>query len=277
VRQNLSEMFTGFSEVEKLNVIQRVMDSCRRAARERAPGHSQRMAATALRLASPRAISTTQKPAFSYNGSRELLSIMSLTDSDDGMCEDLLAGGADVNFAHAEAGGRTPLVAALWHRSLRRVQWLLQHGADVNLSDDRNRTPFFHACTLANVPIMRHLAEAGAQLDAPTSDGTTPLRFAIEQSQSSNAFVDVVRVLLELGAELRRAWPPHANLLAVLLRRTPKEVVTLLKPHVLKILRDKLRDWMIAMAPLELPICNCLFLSLCRVSNVLIRYLLTVG
>ena len=59
-------------------------------------------------------------------------------------------------------------------------------------------TPMYDAATQGHVDYIRVLAELGANVRQATRNGTTPIIIAAQQGH-----VDCIRVLAELGADVR--------------------------------------------------------------------------
>ena len=127
-----------------------------------------------------------------------------------------------------------PLQAALYNRHFHVANLLYRHGAVVDVQGYSTRTPLYAASSHGQVDIMRWLLNHGADIDACDSDGFTPLRRAAYELQleavqvlfehhadinsgdiegrtslygilvvydSAEKLVDMVRLLLELGAD----------------------------------------------------------------------------
>ncbi|KAF7179915.1 hypothetical protein CNMCM7691_008967 [Aspergillus felis] len=113
----------------------------------------------------------------------------------------LLDEGVDIN--HRNAYGRTPLAAAIAYDdgSLTEkpdiVELLLQRGSKTDLPDSRSWHPLHHAAENAKEWAVRLLSQYGADLEARTSVGLTPLYMACSvRSQCEK----VIKALLDAGA-----------------------------------------------------------------------------
>ena len=98
-------------------------------------------------------------------------------------------------------GGVTPLMLAANLGRGDAVALLLAAGADANAADERGYTALFHACYNAeedrgHPEVVRALLEAGADKEARIGFGVRPLMYAAGQGEAA-----VVRVLLEAGAD----------------------------------------------------------------------------
>ena len=108
------------------------------------------------------------------------------------LTEALLTRGADAYGAGDD--GRTPLslaAAAGWQAALDA---LLARGADPNARDARARTPLHHALQLPAtqaLPLVRSLIAAGADAQASSDNGETPLGLALAQGDA--ALIDWLR------------------------------------------------------------------------------------
>jgi ankyrin repeat protein len=81
------------------------------------------------------------------------------------------------------------------------VQFLLQHGADVNLRDQDGNTAL-HFCE--SVEFAKHLVEHGADIMAVNSEGHAAVQDAFEES-----YLEVVQYLMGLGCPA--PVPPEAG------------------------------------------------------------------
>ena len=127
----------------------------------------------------------------------------------------LLVAGAKVNVAE-ENQGQTPLMYAAGENHANAVKVLIEGGADVNAKSKPLVWPEFkfntggmiytlqpvggwsaamYAARAGAIDAVRALADAGADLNAPDPDGTTPLILAVV-----NAKFDTAVALLEKGA-----------------------------------------------------------------------------
>lgn len=66
--------------------------------------------------------------------------------------------------------------------------------ADINARDNFKWTPLHHACHSGQVDLVQFLLENGAEMDAQTINGGTPLMRAIESSREA-----VVELLISKG------------------------------------------------------------------------------
>jgi ankyrin repeat protein len=113
---------------------------------------------------------------------------------------------ADVNSFNGE--GLTPLQRALegpreGYPDFMRL--LLDHGANVNVHDNRRSTLLHFAASEGHLEVARMLLERKANVNALDDEGSTPLHQASHSSQSGDADItQLVRLLLDNGAD------PHA-------------------------------------------------------------------
>ncbi len=102
----------------------------------------------------------------------------------------LLAEGADIDARDAD--GRTPVMAATVARQTAAVRLLIDAGADVDIRDDRLDNPFLYAGAEGLLDILRLVNEAGADPALTNRYGGIALIPACERGH-----VEVVRYLLE--------------------------------------------------------------------------------
>jgi ankyrin repeat protein len=128
----------------------------------------------------------------------------------------LLSVGADVNAKNAY--DETPLHWACVKGHVQVFKELLEHGADGDAKDNEESTPLHCACANGRVAAVNELlsptdsngtstsilgkrkSRAGANIEAKTNQGNTPLHFA-----SGQGHLPVVKALLSSGANLLAA------------------------------------------------------------------------
>lgn len=107
----------------------------------------------------------------------------------------LLAAGADPNIAEDDGSTALLKAAAVGHGAVVRL--LLEGGADPNVGrGDDPITPLHYAAFGGFEEVVAALLAAGARLDAADAEGSSPLRFALAQSNHAR----VAHALLQAGA-----------------------------------------------------------------------------
>jgi uncharacterized protein len=102
-----------------------------------------------------------------------------------------------LNIDALNADGETPLMVAAIRGSLPAVQALVKRGAAVNRE---GWTPLHYACSGPDNGVAAFLIAQGADLNARSENGTTPLMMAARYGAG-----DLVPLLLKAGAEPRAA------------------------------------------------------------------------
>jgi len=106
------------------------------------------------------------------------------------------------------------------------VRFLLGHGADVDAEDNDHFTPLHVISQSGNVKAARLLLEHGARVDARDNNDSTPLHVALQCGDAK-----VARVLLEHGANThvqnKEDQTPQYLLLAVLGNTSPSDIDTI--------------------------------------------------
>jgi ankyrin repeat protein/tetratricopeptide (TPR) repeat protein len=100
------------------------------------------------------------------------------------------------DLINAPRGGSTPLSAAAGAGWLRAVAFLLDHGADVNLSVN-GQSPLCIATINGHKAMVELLLSRGADVNAKDGGGRTPLHTA-----AGNGFISVVETLLKFKADV---------------------------------------------------------------------------
>lgn len=110
-----------------------------------------------------------------------------------------------------DVSGETPLMHALStpERSAECIQTLIEAGANVNAKTSDRRTPLMHALSRPphNAEFIRALIKAGADVNAKTSEGYTALHCVVNLFCWSDAAYDeettkTVNLLADAGADL---------------------------------------------------------------------------
>jgi ankyrin repeat protein len=107
--------------------------------------------------------------------------ILHLDEATDGRMAAFLRAGADVNATatmRGRGGGYTPLHLAVEEGHLSQVRCLLRHGADKNAQTDDGSTPLMIAVRVLDVPAVSEMLAAGARLDLRDAGGQTALEIA---------------------------------------------------------------------------------------------------
>lgn len=119
-------------------------------------------------------------------------------DGDIERVRDLIKAGEDVS---RESRGRSPLEVAV-QRGRRDegqsavVEFLISHGADTDTRDRAGKTLLHHAVSTV-APIVRHLLDAGVDVNATDNSGNTPLSIAVQEDDDEIFFL-----LLDHGADI---------------------------------------------------------------------------
>jgi len=100
--------------------------------------------------------------------------------------------GADVDALdrRTNRNGRRALNYAAEFNHAPVIQWLAEHGADVNLANNTGYTPLHHAAEFGSLAAAIELLARGANPNAKLPSGSTPLAIARQRG-----FNDVVQVL----------------------------------------------------------------------------------
>jgi ankyrin repeat protein len=137
--------------------------------------------------------------------------------------QDLLNKGADVETKNND--GITPLMVAAFNNQLEIMKLLLERDADVNVM--ANGVSLLMVCsTMGQTPVVKLLLEWEADANAKDSSGVTSLMAA-----SYEGHFDVVRLLIENRADVHAKSKDGDTALLAATTKGHTKIVELLKAH----------------------------------------------
>lgn len=97
----------------------------------------------------------------------------------------------DVNDVKTDEG-ITPLILAIHYGHGNIVQYLLQHGANINEPDNNGKTPLMYAVELGIPGFIHLLLGNGANVEATDNDGNTALMYSVKSNNPAivNFFIN---------------------------------------------------------------------------------------
>lgn len=113
----------------------------------------------------------------------------------------LIEAGADVNASDGASIDHTPYLMAGARGYLEILTPMLSHGADLTSTNGYGGTALIPACERGFVAVVRILVAAGTNLDHVNRLGWTALLETIILSDGGTAHQEIVRMLLEAGAD----------------------------------------------------------------------------
>jgi ankyrin repeat protein len=111
----------------------------------------------------------------------------------------LINHGADIDSSGIF--GKTPLIEAAIKREIETAELLLQLGADTEKRELGGMTPLHHAARYHDLKLIERLLEYKADVNAKDMYGFTPLHWTIVGSNNAIVKCDVIRALVENGAD----------------------------------------------------------------------------
>ena len=109
----------------------------------------------------------------------------------------LVEHGIDIN--KEDLNGETVLFKACESGNKDLVEYLIKYGADINKESEYGETPLFRACDSGNKDLVEYLIELGAYLNKENLNDETPLFNAC-----LNGNKDLVEYLIEYGADINK-------------------------------------------------------------------------
>ena len=143
---------------------------------------------------------------------------------------------------------RTPLYAASYHGQVNVIRWLLNHGADVDAFTSDGYTPLTVAACEMQLEVVQVLFDHHADINSQDRRDWTSLYWILSLCGSKAKFVDMVRLLLELGADPNICANDHTTPLHEASSQGLLEATRLLLSHGAKV--DEKNVW--GMTPLQL-------------------------
>ncbi|CAI9113739.1 OLC1v1014405C1 [Oldenlandia corymbosa var. corymbosa] len=115
-------------------------------------------------------------------------------DSGDGdSVRSVNQGSTSKNQPVDELDGCSLLHLACQTADVGMVELLLQHGANINVSDSRGRTPLHHAIIRGRTAIAKLLLNRGADLQAADKEGKTPLQLVEESGLDDIEIISIMK------------------------------------------------------------------------------------
>ena len=152
--------------------------------------------------------------------------------------EALIQMGADLDVRNKE--GQTALMLAIKAGDLQMLDMLVRNGADLDIKNKEGQTALMEAIRSGNSRMVETLISRGADLDVRNKDGQTALMEAVRTGNAK-----MVQFLLENGASAdikdksgRTADDYTASPALKEMLRHEKEFPEIKKPNLLKLLRD---------------------------------------
>ena len=100
------------------------------------------------------------------------------------------------------SAGEGPLYMASHFGNLHIIEYLVEHGADINQKENRNNwTALNLAVHGAHTNVVEYLLNAGADWNIATNYGDTPLIIACHKNKN-NSHLEIIRMLLIIGADV---------------------------------------------------------------------------
>jgi ankyrin repeat protein len=136
--------------------------------------------------------------------------------------KEILDCGPKVNQATTSCG-RSPLFNACYEGYTSIVTQLIEHGADIRLTNKYGLTPLHYACTGGYAEIVSLLVAQGADINKKSKRGKSPFHYAIQ-----GAFMDVIQLLIAHGADVNEKNNDGDSPFAVAVRNGKIDIAKLL-------------------------------------------------
>lgn len=134
-----------------------------------------------------------------------------VVDKDIAGIENLLSDGIDINTKQPSTGATVLMLACSYQDFEDVVRFLIDHGADVNAKSDDGKTPLTWAAS-NSIENVRLLIARGADVNHAANDGMTPFIQSVFGVLSNKVSTDICTVLLESGADINATLTSRAAL-----------------------------------------------------------------
>jgi ankyrin repeat protein len=119
-----------------------------------------------------------------------------------------------------------PLHGACYGGQFEMVKYLIENGAEVDARSDGGSTPLVEAVAQNNVQISKYLVAHGADVNSKDSDGKTPLFWAAERGH-----VDATKFLIAKGADVNAKMNDGTTPLGAALAENEQATAEILKKN----------------------------------------------
>ena len=143
--------------------------------------------------------------------------------------------GAVVDVKSIGGNQFTPLCLASCQGEVDIMRWLLDHGADTNSGNIKRFTPLHYAASAMQPEAVHFLLEHNADINSQDTAGVTPLNWVVSERSWERKFMDMVRRLLEHGADPNIGNNDHRTPIHEALSQGLLEVARLLLIHGAKV------------------------------------------
>ena len=124
----------------------------------------------------------------------------------------------------------SPLCVSCENGHFAAVEYLLEAGAEVNIEDDKGRTPLFYAAASRSIDILKLLFKRGASVNAQDASGFNALVYGYSITNGAD-YLDVVNCWLQSGLPVEDIH--YQNCLVMAAKNGHYEIVkTLLMFHI---------------------------------------------
>lgn len=138
-------------------------------------------------------------------------STMNAATANPNMLMLLIEYGGDVNLPGKSMFGDAPLHGAVLEKNIESMRILIEHGADIDVRDNRGRTPLLLACILLDFEQALALFELGADwtVTIPAKSGVVSVWTEIERGKNVPLREANQRALDEFEAKLKSELRNH--------------------------------------------------------------------
>jgi hypothetical protein len=169
----------------------------------------------------------------------------------------LLQRGANPNAVCCPIMEPALLLYASMENNVAAIELLVQYGARIEDVDIHGWTALHFAGYYKHTSVVKRLLELGANLNARSDYGETPLMMAVSS-------LEIVSLLIAAGVDVKVAgYSGRTALSRAAEYSSSNEVVDCIAKRIQQQDAVLLLDWMIALAPLQLPICELIHVRLC--------------
>ena len=148
----------------------------------------------------------------------------------------ILINNNEIEIDLQDNNGKTAIMYATIFQNFDIIKMLLNYNANINLLDKENDTPLMYAVMLKNLNILELLLKEKANPNIKNNKGQFPLTYAAKEHHNDiEGYTQIIKVLLDYGADPRVQDKFKNTALTYVTRRKNQELINIIKQAIEKL------------------------------------------